>query len=67
MAKRKVAPLGATHIEIPVHFDLWMQGARTGWISDTLADGTWLVRMDNPRVKKLVRIGKDDQHYCKVL
>ena len=67
MAKHKVAPLGATHVEIPVHYDLWMQGARTGWISDTSKDGTWLVQMDHHQVKRLVRIPPADQPFCKVL
>lgn len=62
-----IPPLGAKHIEIPVHFDLWMQGARTGWVHSIRKDGIWLVRMDNPRVKKLVWIGVEDQPYCKVL
>lgn len=54
-------------IEIPVHFDLWMQGARTGWIHDVAKDGTWLVRMHHSQVKRLVKIGPEDQPYCKVL
>lgn len=67
MSKKRVMPLGAKRIEIPVHFDLWMQGARTGWIHGTLTDGTWLVAMDHPQVKRLVRIEPKDQSYCKVI
>jgi hypothetical protein len=62
----KLHPL-ATHIEIPVHFDLWMRGARTGKIYDTMKDGTWRVKMDHPQVKNLVKIPPADQEYCKVL
>ena len=64
---KRTRPLGAQRIEIPVHFDLWMQGARTGWIHDRRKDGTWLVAMDHPQVKRLVRIEPADQQYCKVL
>lgn len=67
MAKgQHIAPLGAKHIEIPVHFDLWMQGARTGWVHSTRKDGTWMVRMDHYQVKKLVPISPEDQPFCKV-
>jgi hypothetical protein len=55
------------YIEIPVHFDLWMQGARTGTVQSVMRDGTWKVRMDNKRVKRLVRIAPEDQAYCKIL
>lgn len=67
MAKLRPVPFGAKLIEIPVHFDLWMQGATTGWIHDVAKDGTWLVRMRHSQVRRLVEIGPKDQPYCKVL
>jgi hypothetical protein len=66
MAKLRSTPMGARVIEIPVHFDLWMQGATTGWISSTLKDGTWCVRMHHSHVRRVVRIKPEDQPYCKV-
>jgi len=54
-------------IEIPVHFDLWMRGARFGVITRTTRAGVWLVRMDHPQVRRLVRIAPADQAFCKVL
>jgi len=57
-----------SRIEIPVHFDLWMRGARTGYIHSIREhDGAWLVRMDHPQVRKLVVIPKEDQPYCKAI
>jgi hypothetical protein len=55
-----------TRIEIPVHYDLWMQGATTGKITSTLKDGSWMVKMDHPQVKRRLRIPPADQEYCKV-
>jgi hypothetical protein len=50
-------------VEIPVHFDLWMRGARFGRISAVTSvpprgtdDRAVYVRMDNKRVRKLVRV-----------
>jgi len=54
-------------IEIPVHFDLWMQGATTGHVERTDKNGAWHVRMDHPQVKRLVVIKPDDQQFCKIL
>ncbi len=54
-------------IEIPVHFDLWMRGARFGTVVRVSKDGTWRVRMDHPQVKRLVRVPPYDQTFCRVL
>jgi hypothetical protein len=54
-------------IEIPVHYDLWMRGARFGDVRDYKKDGTWMVKMDHPQVKRLVRIPPADQEFCKVI
>lgn len=54
-------------IEIPVHFDLWMRGARTGHIKRVRKDGAWLVKMEHPQVRRLIIVLPDDQTFCKVL
>ncbi len=56
-----------TKIEIPVHFDLWMQGATTGKITSVKKDGTWMVKMDHHQVKRRVAIAPADQEFCKIL
>lgn len=54
-------------IEIPVHFDLWMRGAREGVITSVKRDGTWMVKMDHPQVKRRVQITERDKEYCRIL
>lgn len=54
-------------VEIPVHYDLWMMGAQTGYIASIKKDGAWMVRMDNRRVRRLVPIAPRDQEFCKLL
>jgi hypothetical protein len=59
-------------IEIPVHYDLWMRGARFGTIrafrngkpgtSDYV-----LVRLEHPGVKKLLKLWRPDWDYTKLL
>jgi len=56
-----------SRIEIPVHYDLWMRGARTGHITSVTKDGTWVVKMEHWQVKRRVRVPPADQPYCKVL
>lgn len=65
-------PLIGKRIEIPVHYDLWMRGARTGVVtafrhgklgmSDCL-----LVKMDHPQIKKRLKLWVLDWDYIKVL
>jgi hypothetical protein len=64
--------LVGSRIEIPVHYDRWMQGARfgvvTGWRK--CRDGYSahvLVKMDHPQVRKRVRVWAIDFDYLKVL
>ena len=59
-------------IEIPVHYDLWMRGAQFGTIrryhrgqpgeSDYVT-----VKMDHPRVRRLVRLPRRDWAYIKII
>ena len=42
-------------VEIPVHLDLWMQGARFGTVTK-VNEGIIHIRMDHPQVKRLVKL-----------
>jgi hypothetical protein len=59
-------------VEIPVHYDLWMQGARTGlvtafrWHKEGQSSYI-LVKMDHPSVKKRLKVWAHDWDYMKVL
>ncbi len=57
------------HIEIPVHYDMWMRGARTGVIT-SLRSGPYSqyfnVKMDNRRARR-VKLWATDWEYAKVL
>lgn len=65
-----------SRIEIPAYTDLWMRGARFGTVERFIAgSGKYLgardirsadifvVKMDHPQVKKLVRVIADDCKY----
>lgn len=57
-------------VEIPVHYDLWMRGARMGTVTG-FRHGTpgtsdyLLVRMDHAKVKKRVKLWRIDWEYAK--
>lgn len=57
-------------VEIPVHYDLWMRGARMGTVTafcygkDGLSDYL-LVKMDHPQVKKRLKLWRIDWEYAK--
>lgn len=53
-------------VEIPMHFDLWMRGARYGSITAVRAEYV-SVKMDHPQVRKVVRIPKSDWDYMRIL
>lgn len=54
-------------LTIPVHYDLWMRGARHGVIEGVRKrDLAWRVKMDNPLVKRRVYIPLADKDFCKV-
>ena len=44
-----------TRIEIPVHYDLWMRGARFGTISK-IGRKHYHIKMDHPEVRCVVKI-----------
>lgn len=55
-------------VEIPVHYDLWMRGARFGVVTSVGKGGAFVrVRMDHPQVRKLARIHRIDFDYINVL
>ena len=59
-------------IEIPVHYDMWMRGARFGKITGFRhgANGTsdyLTVRLDHPQAKHALRLWRLDWDYIKVI
>ncbi len=61
-----------TRIEIPVHYDLWMRGAKYGTITQFRngRDGKsdcWFVKMDHPQVKKRLKLWKIDWDYSRII
>lgn len=59
-------------IEIPVHYDLWMRGARFGVVTGRRkgkpgVSACLLVKMDHPQVKRRVKVWSIDCDYIRVL
>lgn len=64
-------------IEIPVHYDLWMRGARFGKVvglawDHSLPGGRPIVRairvkLDHPQVRRQLKIWRTDLDYIKVV
>lgn len=57
-------------IEIPVHYDRWMQGARfgkvTGYRNGKPGQSDYLlVKMEHPQVKRCVKVWRRDWPYVK--
>ena len=57
-------------IEIPVHYDLWMRGARFGVVTSFRAgcagqSDCVLVKMDHPQVKKRLKLWRLDWDFAK--
>ena len=59
-----------TRIEIPVHYDLWMQGARFGTVTayrngkNGQSDYVY-VKMDHPQVRKRLKLWRQDWEYAR--
>jgi hypothetical protein len=56
------------HIEIPVHYDMWMRGARFGRVVSYHDGGPGRsafikIKMDHPQVKRLFRVWRIDWDY----
>lgn len=55
-------------VEIPVHYDMWMRGARFGRVTAIGKGGEFVyVRLDHPQVKKPLKVWRIDFEYMKVL
>ena len=71
MTINKQTPKG-TRIELPVHYDLWMRGARFGEVrgyrqSKPGVSAYLMVKMDHPGVKRMVKLWALDWAYAKEL
>lgn len=72
-ASNKTKPdLIGKRIEIPAHYDLWMQGARYGKVTgfrngSNGASDCFLVKMDHPQVKRTIRLPRLDWDYIRVV
>lgn len=70
--KTEPATLIGRRVEIPVHYDLWMRGARTGIVTSWRAgkpgvSDCVLVKMDHPQVRKRVKVWRLDWDYMRLL
>lgn len=59
-------------IEIPVHYDMWMRGARLGLVTSYRAGRAGqsdfvFVKLDNPQVTRPLKLWRADWEYVKVL
>ena len=55
-------------VEIPVHYDMWMRGARCGTVTRIGKDAAFVyVKMDHPQAKRRVKLWRIDFDYAKVL
>lgn len=59
-------------VEIPVHYDMWMRGARTGIVTSAQQGKNGYsafvrVKLDNNHTKKLLKVWRLDWEYMKVL
>jgi len=59
-------------VEIPVHFDMWMRGARFGTVIGRRqgkpgVSAYVMVRMDHPQVKRCLKVWAIDAEYMRVL
>lgn len=55
-------------IEIPVHYDMWMRGARFGTVTRVGKDGAFVyVRMEHAQVKRSLKLWRIDYDYAKIL
>lgn len=65
-------PLIGLRVEIPVHLDTWMRGARFGTVTgfrhgrDGQSD-CLLVKMDHPGIKRRVRVWRLDWDYMRIV
>lgn len=63
-------PLIGSRVEIPVHYDMWMRGARTGIVTSYKrgANGysdCLLVKLDHPQARRRLRLWRGDWPFAK--
>jgi hypothetical protein len=61
-----------SRIEIPVHYNLWMQGARFGLVTQfrhgRVGQSDYvLVKMEHPQIKRSIKLWEPDWQFCKVI
>jgi hypothetical protein len=67
---KTATPPKGTRVEIPVHYDRWMQGARFGVVTvyrhgrDGQSDYV-KVKLDHPQVRKQLKVWRHDWPYMK--
>ncbi|MDE2020565.1 MAG: hypothetical protein KGJ13_09540 [Patescibacteria group bacterium] len=55
-------------VEIPVHYDMWMRGARFGEVQSVGKDGAFVkVKLDHPQARKQLKVWRLDFDYMRVL
>ena len=64
--------LRGKRIEIPVHYDMWIRGARFGvvtrFVAGKLGYSDYVtVKIDDPGVKKRLKLWRSDWPYAKVV
>jgi hypothetical protein len=65
---RQARNLRGKRIEIPVHYDLWMRGARFGLVTAIGKDAAFVyVKMDHAQVKKRLKLWRIDYDYAKTI
>lgn len=55
-------------VEIPVHYDAWMRGARFGRVTGIGRNGAFMyVTMEHPQIRQRVKVWRMDYDYVRVL
>jgi hypothetical protein len=72
MSAQNGKALVGQRVEIPVHYDMWMRGARTGAVTqyrqgkDGISDWVY-VKLDHPQAKRYLKVWALDWNYMKIL
>lgn len=71
MQYEQMTSLIGKRVEIPVHYDLWMRGARFGTVTGRRQGKPGLsaylvVKMDHPQVKRRLKVWAIDAKYLRV-
>jgi len=72
MTKGNAEHLIGKRVEIPVHYDLWMRGARFGVVTQFRHGGIGssdyvFVKLDNPQVKRRLKVWRIDWDYMRII